>query len=77
MIIAFAKIITDVQVADTVAEFFDKFQNAPAAGVVDIGVAGVQSQPEIGKPLQNFNKISRLKKSAAPGKHILKTDAKP
>ena len=43
--------VVALTMTDTLAEFFDKFQNAPVARGADIGVAGVQCQLEIRKPL--------------------------
>ena len=56
---------------------FDKFLNASSARFADVGMAGVQGQLEIRKPLQNFNKISRLKKGTASGKHVFEANTKP
>ena len=60
MIVTLPQIITDVQMTNTVAEFFDKLQNAPATFGADVGMTGIQCQFEIRETLQDVNKIARL-----------------
>ena len=73
MIVALSQVITDVQMTDAVAEFFDKFKNTPSVWGADVSMPGVQCKFKIRKALHDFNKIIRLNKSPASGKHILQT----
>jgi hypothetical protein len=51
MIVTFAEIITDVEVADALAELFDKINNTLTALTADVGMTGVQGYLEFRKAL--------------------------